>query len=168
MIALALDPAMACAVAGRGPLAVARWRRLIGAGAGPLLFADDAADDAGGAPASAALVRPYLPAPGDIAALRRHGAAIQHAPAMSMIPHVDDPLLLERTAELVARPPQLLIATTGVGMRGWFEAAYPQANGRFGAVRLVDGLPEHRVQGGGAARRPCRLRGPWRSPCGTR
>lgn len=57
------------------------------------------------------------------AALARHGAQIQHAPAMSMIPHVDDPQLLARTAELIAQPPQLLIATTGVGMRGWFEAA---------------------------------------------
>lgn len=57
------------------------------------------------------------------AALARHGAEIQHAPAMSMIPHVDDPLLLARTADLIARPPQLLIVTTGVGMRGWFEAA---------------------------------------------
>jgi len=57
------------------------------------------------------------------AALARHGAEIRHAPAMSMIPHIDDPLLLARTAELMARPPQLLVATTGVGMRGWFEAA---------------------------------------------
>ncbi|MGO2558571.1 uroporphyrinogen-III synthase [Brachybacterium sp.] len=57
------------------------------------------------------------------AALTRHGAEIQHAPAMSMIPHVDDPQLLTRTAELIARPPQLLIATTGVGVRGWCEAA---------------------------------------------
>lgn len=69
------------------------------------------------------------------AALRRHGAAIQHAPAMSMIPHVDDPLLLERTAELVARPPQLLVATTGVGMRGWFEAA--EAAGIAPALRTA-------------------------------
>lgn len=57
------------------------------------------------------------------AAFARHGAEIRHAPAMSMVPHVDDPLLLTRTAELIARPPQLLVATTGVGMRGWFEAA---------------------------------------------
>ena len=57
------------------------------------------------------------------AALTRHGAEIRHAPAMSMIPHVDDPLLLARTAELVTRPPRLLVVTTGVGVRGWFEAA---------------------------------------------
>lgn len=57
------------------------------------------------------------------AALVRHGAAIHHAPAMSMIPHVDDPQLLARTRALIRRPPQVLIATTGVGVRGWFEAA---------------------------------------------
>ena len=57
------------------------------------------------------------------AALTRHGAEILHAPAMSMIPHVDDPYLLARTADLIARAPEVLVATTGVGMRGWFEAA---------------------------------------------
>lgn len=69
------------------------------------------------------------------AALARHGAEIQHAPAMSMVPHVDDPLLLARTADLIERPPQLLIATTGVGMRGWFEAA--DAAGLAPALRLA-------------------------------
>lgn len=57
------------------------------------------------------------------AALERHGAVIQHAPAMSMIPHVDDPRLLAATRGLIAHPPHVLIATTGVGIRGWFEAA---------------------------------------------
>lgn len=57
------------------------------------------------------------------AALERHGAEVQHAPALSMIPHVDDPQLLARTRALIARPAQMLVATTGVGMRAWFEAA---------------------------------------------
>lgn len=56
-------------------------------------------------------------------ALARHGARIQHAPAMSMIPHVDDQQLLARTRDLISHPPDQLIATTGVGVRGWFEAA---------------------------------------------
>ncbi|WP_087486268.1 uroporphyrinogen-III synthase [Brachybacterium massiliense] len=72
------------------------------------------------------------------AALTRHGAEILHAPAMSMIPHVDDPLLLARTAELIARPPQLLIATTGVGMRGWFEAADAVGSGDALRAALAD------------------------------
>lgn len=57
------------------------------------------------------------------AALERHGAEIHHAPALSMIPHVDDPQLLATTRELLADPPSMLVVTTGVGLRGWFEAA---------------------------------------------
>ncbi|WP_114855452.1 uroporphyrinogen-III synthase [Brachybacterium sp. YJGR34] len=57
------------------------------------------------------------------AALERHGARVERAPAMSTIPHVDDPALLELTRELIARPPRMLIALTGVGFRGWMEAA---------------------------------------------
>ena len=60
-------------------------------------------------------------------ALARHGAEIEHAPAMSMIPHVDDPELLARTRELIAHPPATLVVTTGVGLRGWFEAAQEAA-----------------------------------------
>lgn len=57
------------------------------------------------------------------AALARHGAQVARAPALSMVPHVDDPELLARTRDLIAAPPQLLVVTTGVGLRGWFEAA---------------------------------------------
>ncbi|GAA1723502.1 uroporphyrinogen-III synthase [Brachybacterium phenoliresistens] len=57
------------------------------------------------------------------AALARHGAEVERAPALCMLPHVDDPELLERTRDLIADPPQLLVVTTGVGLRGWFEAA---------------------------------------------
>ena len=83
------------------------------------------------------------------AALARHGAEIRHAPAMSMIPHVDDPLLLARTAELITRPPQLLIATTGVGMRGWFEAAdaagiAPALRSALGRTRVLARGPKAR------------------------
>lgn len=56
-------------------------------------------------------------------ALRRHGAAIEHAPPMSTIPHIDDAALLARSRELIAAPPQILVALTGIGFRGWIEAA---------------------------------------------
>lgn len=57
------------------------------------------------------------------AALERHGAEVLRAPALSTIPHIDDAALLERTRELIADPPEIVVATTGVGFRGWFEAA---------------------------------------------
>lgn len=57
------------------------------------------------------------------AALQRHGAAVRHAPALSIVPHIDDDALLAATRELIARRPDIVVATTGVGFRGWMEAA---------------------------------------------
>lgn len=70
------------------------------------------------------------------AALERHGAQVVHAPTLAVIPHADDALLLQRTEELISSPPDLVIVTTGVGLRGWIEAA--QASGR--AADLLDVL----------------------------
>ena len=57
------------------------------------------------------------------AALGRRGAAIRHAPALSMVPHTDDAALLEGTRSLLAEPPDTVVVTTGIGFRGWIEAA---------------------------------------------
>lgn len=57
------------------------------------------------------------------AALERHGAQVRHAPALTIAPHIDDEALIEVTRELVANPPDIVVATTGVGFRGWMEAA---------------------------------------------
>ena len=57
------------------------------------------------------------------AALQRRGASIRHAPALSMIPHADDETLLARTNQLIADPPDIVVATTGIGFRAWVEAA---------------------------------------------
>jgi uroporphyrinogen-III synthase len=57
------------------------------------------------------------------AALERHGATVRHAPALTIVPHIDDEALIARTRELIAHPPDVVVATTGVGFRGWMEAA---------------------------------------------
>ena len=57
------------------------------------------------------------------AALGRRGAAIRHAPALSMVPHTDDAALLAGTRSLLAEPPETVVVTTGIGFRGWVEAA---------------------------------------------
>jgi uroporphyrinogen-III synthase len=57
------------------------------------------------------------------AALERHGAQVRHAPALTIIPHIDDESLVSATRALIARPPDVVVATTGVGFRGWMEAA---------------------------------------------
>lgn len=57
------------------------------------------------------------------AALQRHGATITVAPPLTITSHFDDAELLERTRELLDTPPDVVVATTGVGFRGWMDAA---------------------------------------------
>src|SRR3954447_25782057 len=56
-------------------------------------------------------------------ALSRHGAHVRHAPALSIVPHVEDDQLLANTRALLADPPDTVVVTTGIGFRGWVEAA---------------------------------------------
>uniref|UniRef100_UPI002457203E uroporphyrinogen-III synthase n=1 Tax=Nocardia abscessus TaxID=120957 RepID=UPI002457203E len=55
--------------------------------------------------------------------LERRGATIVSAPAIRIIPLADDNELERVTRQLVADPPQITVATTGIGFRGWMEAA---------------------------------------------
>ncbi|MGC5171093.1 uroporphyrinogen-III synthase [Microbacterium sp. DT81.1] len=57
------------------------------------------------------------------AALERHGASVRLAPALTIVPHIDDEELIARTERLIAQPPHIVVVTTGVGFRGWIEAA---------------------------------------------
>jgi uroporphyrinogen-III synthase len=57
------------------------------------------------------------------AALERHGAQVRTAPALTIVSHIDDEALIARTRELIADAPDIVVATTGVGFRGWMEAA---------------------------------------------
>jgi uroporphyrinogen-III synthase len=56
------------------------------------------------------------------AALERHGAAVRLAPALTIVPHIDDEELIARSRMLIADPPDVVVVTTGVGFRGWIEA----------------------------------------------
>jgi uroporphyrinogen-III synthase len=57
------------------------------------------------------------------ALLRRHGATVGHAAAITMVPLPDDDELHRNTQALIAGPPDIVIATTGIGFRGWIAAA---------------------------------------------
>ncbi|MGE3285479.1 MAG: uroporphyrinogen-III synthase [Pseudonocardia sp.] len=57
------------------------------------------------------------------AMLERRGACVLHGPAIRIVPLADDTRLREATEGLVARPPDITVATTGIGFRGWVEAA---------------------------------------------
>ncbi|MFA7323559.1 MAG: uroporphyrinogen-III synthase [Candidatus Nanopelagicales bacterium] len=57
------------------------------------------------------------------AVLTRRGAALTIGPALRLIPLVDDDILRMRTQECVTQPCDVMIVTTGIGFRGWMDAA---------------------------------------------
>ncbi len=57
------------------------------------------------------------------ALLDRRGARVVYAPAIRIVPLADDAELVAATREVLAQPIDLVVATTGVGFRGWLEAA---------------------------------------------
>lgn len=75
------------------------------------------------------------------AALERRGATVRHAPALSMIPHVDDATLIAATRAILAAPPDVVVVTTGIGFRAWIEAA--DAHGL--AIALTQMLSRTRI-----------------------
>jgi uroporphyrinogen-III synthase len=57
------------------------------------------------------------------ALLERRGAVVMHGPAIRIIPLEDDTELLRATRSLLHGPVDVAVATTGIGFRGWIEAA---------------------------------------------
>ncbi|HYZ68571.1 MAG TPA: uroporphyrinogen-III synthase [Mycobacterium sp.] len=57
------------------------------------------------------------------ALLERRGATVTSAAAIAMVPLPDDDELRAHTEALIATPPDVVIATTGIGFRGWVDAA---------------------------------------------
>ena len=57
------------------------------------------------------------------ALLDRRGARVVVAPAIRIVPLSDDAELVAATREVLRAPVDLVVATTGVGFRGWLEAA---------------------------------------------
>ncbi len=55
--------------------------------------------------------------------LRRRGAEVFHGPAIRTLSLSDGPELARATQALIERPPDTLVALTGIGIRSWFEAA---------------------------------------------
>ncbi len=75
------------------------------------------------------------------ALLRRNGAEVCSAPAIIMIALPDDDELHCNTEALIAQPPDIVVAHTGIGFRGWFAAA----DGWGLDGRLVAALAEARI-----------------------
>jgi uroporphyrinogen-III synthase len=58
-----------------------------------------------------------------IAALERRGAQVLHAPALTIAPNEQDGSLVLDTREVIVTRPEVVLITTGYGMRRWFEVA---------------------------------------------
>ncbi|MFF8616618.1 uroporphyrinogen-III synthase [Streptomyces sp. NPDC015350] len=58
-----------------------------------------------------------------VALLRRRGARVVEAPALRILPLEDDEALRRATARCLTGPLDYVVATTGVGWRGWLSAA---------------------------------------------
>ncbi|WP_305092139.1 uroporphyrinogen-III synthase [Prescottella sp. R16] len=74
--------------------------------------------------------------------LERRGATVLHAPAIRIVPLADDTGLARATDEVIANPPDITVAMTAVGFRGWIGAAEgrgraEQLLGVLGASRIV-------------------------------
>jgi uroporphyrinogen-III synthase len=99
-----------------------------------------------------------------IAALERRGAQVLHAPALTIVPNDQDDSLIIETRRLIAARPEVVLVTTGYGMRRWLEVADaaglgaeltaaleaarifargPKAHGR-GTCRWLAGRPDQR------------------------
>lgn len=55
--------------------------------------------------------------------LERRGARVLRAPALRIVAVADDARLHAATEQCIADPPSVVVATTGIGFRGWVEAA---------------------------------------------
>jgi uroporphyrinogen-III synthase len=58
-----------------------------------------------------------------IAALERRGAQVLHAPALKIAPNDHDSTLVAETRDLIRVRPEVVLVTTGYGMRRWLEVA---------------------------------------------
>lgn len=59
-----------------------------------------------------------------ITLLERRGGGVVHAPAIRIVPLVDDVELRSVTEQLIEQPPDVVVVTTGIGFRGWIEATH--------------------------------------------
>ncbi len=59
-----------------------------------------------------------------VALIERRGATVHWAPALSLDPNqVDDAVLRPATERVIADPPDMVLVTTGIGLKAWLAAA---------------------------------------------
>lgn len=75
------------------------------------------------------------------ALLRRNGAEVSSAAAINIIALPEDEDLQDQTEAVIAQPPDILVAHTGIGFRGWVAAA----DGWGLATQLLASLSKSRI-----------------------
>jgi uroporphyrinogen-III synthase len=98
------------------------------------------------------------------AMFRSRGATVLHAPTMHTVDLTGDAELRRHTEAVIDGPPAWTVATTGFGMRLWFEAAdaWGAGDALIGALRQSTVIAR-----GSKARSVCRQRGldvEWKAP----
>jgi uroporphyrinogen-III synthase len=98
--------------------------------------------------------------------LRRHGARALHGPTMRTVPMVADGSLRAATDDLIAAPPDIVVANTGIGMRAWLSAADSWGLGdQLGDVlRAAEVVARGPKAAGSLVTIGCEVR--WRGPSG--
>jgi uroporphyrinogen-III synthase len=94
-------------------------------------------------------------------ALQRRGAKIVYAPALQIVPLADDVDLMAATKRCLDTPLDVVVATTGIGFRGWMETAdtwglAEDLTAALGAATILARGPKAR-----GAIRACGLRDSW-------
>jgi uroporphyrinogen-III synthase len=82
--------------------------------------------------------------------LQRRGATVVTGPVVRTLPLDDDRRLRRATEALLADPPDILVATTGIGIRSWFGAAESwgvdgELGAALGSARITSRGPKARA-----------------------
>ncbi|SFS80054.1 uroporphyrinogen-III synthase [Saccharopolyspora flava] len=93
--------------------------------------------------------------------LERRGARVVHGPALRILPLSDDTELRRATDECLQDPPDAVVATTGIGFRGWVEAADGWGVGAELLEALASARPLARGPKARGAVRAAGLPDPW-------
>jgi uroporphyrinogen-III synthase len=96
--------------------------------------------------------------------LENRGARVVLAPALRIVPTADDAELRAATRACLEVPPDIVLVNTGIGMRGWLEAADGWGLGEPLRVMLSRAYLVARSRKARAAVRTAGLRDQWSAP----
>lgn len=97
-------------------------------------------------------------------ALERRGAAVTIASTLAVQRRIDEATLVERTRGLIGRTPDIVVVTTGFGLRDWLETAASNGLGEGVATLLAGTRVIARGPKGSGALQQAGLEAAWVAP----